>query len=135
MGPGSRLREGRRNRADVVRQEGKNETMNIYVGNLSYDATDNDLQTAFSAYGNVRTAQVVKDRETGRSRGFGFVEMDSQAEAELAIRGLNGTDLRGRSLTVNQAKPPAERGERRSGGGGYGGGGGGGYGGGGGRRY
>lgn len=109
--------------------------MNIYVGNLSYDATDNDLQTAFSAYGNVRTAQVVKDRETGRSRGFGFVEMDSQAEAELAIRGLNGTDLRGRSLTVNQAKPPAERGERRSGGGGYGGGGGGGYGGGGGRRY
>ncbi len=117
-----RLHEGRRDRADVARQEGKNETMNIYVGNLSYDATDNDLQTAFSAYGSVRTAQVVKDRETGRSRGFGFVEMDNQAEAESAIRGLNGTDLRGRSLTVNQAKPQAERGERRGyGGGGYGG--------------
>ncbi len=112
----------------MARQEGKNETMNIYVGNLSYDATDNDLQTAFSAYGSVRTAQVVKDRETGRSRGFGFVEMDNQAEAESAIRGLNGTDLRGRSLTVNQAKPQAERSERR----GYSGGG---YGGGGGRRY
>ncbi|MBE0608738.1 MAG: RNA-binding protein [Dehalococcoidia bacterium] len=118
--------------------------MNIYVGNLSYDATDNDLQTAFSAFGNVRSAQVVKDRETGRSRGFGFVEMDDQGEAEAAIRSLNGTDLRGRALTVNQAKPPAERGERRGGGGGsyggggYGGGGGGGYGGGGGgggRRY
>jgi len=107
--------------------------MNIYVGNLSYNCADNDLQTAFSAYGTVRTAQVVKDRETGRSRGFGFVEMDDQAEAEAAIRGLNGADLLGRALTVNQAKPPAERGERRSYGGG---GGGGGYGGGGGgRRY
>src|SRR5580698_7830662 len=115
---------------------------NLYVGNLSYNCTADDLRELFSQHGNVSSAQVVSDRETGRSRGFGFVEMSDGGEA--AIGALNGTDFMGRSLTVNEARPRESGGGRsgygggggggRSGGGGGGGrsGGGGGYGGGGG---
>ena len=92
-------------------------SMNLYVGNLSYDTTSDDLRTAFEAYGTVSRAQVMSDRETGRSRGFGFVEMDSGGED--AIEAMNGAELQGRRLTVNEAKP---REDRRSGGGGGGGG-------------
>ena len=110
--------------------------MNIYVGNLSFDTSESDLQSAFAAYGAVSTARIATDRDTGRARGFGFVEMTSQTEAQAAIAGLNGTDLQGRTLTVNEARP---REERSSGGnrGGYGGGGGygSGRGGGGGNRW
>ncbi|HMO54613.1 MAG TPA: RNA-binding protein [Tepidiformaceae bacterium] len=110
--------------------------MKLYVGNLSYDTTDNDLATAFGAHGELRSAQVVMDRETGRSRGFGFVEMEDRAQAEAAISALNGQQLQGRTLVVNEAKPREDRGgggRGFGGGGGYGGGnrgGGGGYGGG-----
>ncbi len=100
--------------------------MNIYVGNLSFEVADADLQELFAAYGQVESASVIKDRFSGESRGFGFVEMPSKNDAEAAIAALNGTDLKGRSITVNEAKPKAPK---RSGGGG-----GGGYGGGGGRR-
>lgn len=135
---------------------------NLYVGNLPYNTTADDLREAFSAYGTVTRAQVVADRETGRSRGFGFVEMGDGADK--AVEGLNGAPFQGRTLTVNEARPREERGgggggfggggggggRPRSGGGGgygggsggyggggggYGGGGGGGYGGGGGGRY
>ncbi len=100
---------------------------NIYVGNLTWDATSDDLLALFQEHGAVARAQVITDRETGRSRGFGFVEMDNDGEAQKAIDALNGHDFRGRALTVNEAKPREERG----GGGGYGGGrSGGGYGGG-----
>jgi RNA recognition motif-containing protein len=100
--------------------------LNIYVGNLSFDTSESDLQAAFATYGAVSTARIATDRDTGRARGFGFVEMTNQAESQAAIAGLNGTQLQGRTLTVNEAKP---REERSSGGsrGGYGGGGGGGY--------
>src|SRR5262245_59794492 len=105
---------------------------NIYVGNLTWDATADDLLALFQGYGNVARAQVITDRETGRSRGFGFVEMDNDAEAQAAIDALNGSPFQGRPLTVNEARPRDERGG--GGGGGYGGGrsggGGGGYGGG-----
>ena len=94
----------------------------LYVGGLPYSVTDDKLQEIFSPHGTVESARVITDRMTGRSRGFGFVEMSSQAEAEEAIQKMNGTDLEGRSLTVNEAKPQQER----SGGGGRGGGGGGG---------
>jgi len=114
--------------------------MNIYVGNLSFEVTDADLQELFSAYGQVESASVVKDRFSGESRGFGFIEMPSKSDADTAIAALNGKDVKGRSITVNEAKPKAPK--RSGGGGGYGGGGGGGYGGGGGggggggrRRY
>ncbi len=100
--------------------------MKLYVGNLSYDTTDQDLANAFGAHGELRTAQVVMDRETGRSRGFGFVEMDDRGQAEAAMNALNGQQLQGRTLVVNEAKPREDRG----GGGGYGGGSRGGYGGG-----
>jgi cold-inducible RNA-binding protein len=98
--------------------------LNIYVGNLSFDTSESDLQAAFATYGAVSTARIATDRDTGRARGFGFVEMTNQAESQAAIAGLNGTQLQGRTLTVNEAKP---REERSSGGsrGGYGGGGGG----------
>jgi RNA recognition motif-containing protein len=99
----------------------------VYVGNLSYDVTDGDLQTLFGAHGTVQSAQVIMDRDTGRSKGFGFVEMGTDQEAQAAIAALNGHQSGGRSLTVNEAKP------KESGGGG-GRGGSGGYGGGG-RRY
>lgn len=111
----------------------------LYVGNLSYNIRDDDLQQAFAAYGSVASAKVMMDRDTGRSKGFGFVEMGSDAEAQAAINGLNGQALDGRAVVVNEARPREERpggfgGGGRSGGGGFGGGGGGGYGGGGGGR-
>jgi RNA recognition motif-containing protein len=107
---------------------------NIYVGNLVWDATADDLLALFQSFGAVARAQVITDRETGRSRGFGFVEMDNDQEAQTAIDNLNGTPFRGRPLTVNEARPREERGGGGGGGGGrgYGGGGRGGYGGGGG---
>jgi RNA recognition motif-containing protein len=105
---------------------------NIYVGNLVWDCTADDLLALFQSHGSVARAQVITDRETGRSRGFGFVEMENDAEAQAAIDALNGSNFRGRPLTVNEAKPRENRGGG-GGGGGYGGGGRGGYGGGGGR--
>jgi len=107
--------------------------MNIYVGNLPYSADDGQLNTMFSEYGTVDSARVIMDRDSGRSKGFGFVEMSSDTDAQAAIEALNGQDLDGRPLTVNEARPRAERGSRGGGGGYGGGGGGGGYGGGGGR--
>ena len=107
----------------------------LYVGNLAYSVRDNDLEQAFSQYGSVASAKVMMERDTDRSKGFGFVEMGTDAEALAAIEGLNGQSLGGRSLTVNEARPMEPRpagggyGGGRSGGGGYGGGGGG-YGGG-----
>lgn len=83
--------------------------MKIYVGNLSFDAVDADLESAFGTHGRLTSARVVTDRETGRSRGFGFVEMDNQTEAQAAIQALNGTELRGRMLTVNEARPQGDR--------------------------
>ncbi len=107
--------------------------MNIYVGNLSFDETDESLETAFANHGQVASARVVTDRYSGRSRGFGFVEMPDQTEAEAAIAALNGTEMTGRTLTVNESKPrEGGGGGNRGGGGGNRGGGGGGYGGGGG---
>lgn len=105
----------------------------LYVGNLAYSVTSDELQELFEQFGQVRSAQVLSDRETGRSRGFGFVEMDNDAEAEAAIENLDGRDHDGRRLTVNEARPRTPGGGGGYGGGGYGGGGGGrGYGGGGG---
>ncbi len=116
----------------------------LYVGNLTYNVNESDLEALFSQFGTVQSAQIIVDRDTNRSKGFGFVEMSSDAEAQDAIQGLNGRDHGGRNLTVNEAKPREDRGGGgrggygggggRSGGGGYGGGrsGGGGYGGGGG---
>jgi hypothetical protein len=124
----------------------------LYVGNLAYSVRDESLQEAFGQFGTVTSAKVMMDRETGRSKGFGFVEMGSDAEAQAAINGMNGQALEGRAIVVNEARPREERpggfgggggrggfgggggygGGGRSGGGGYGGGGGGGYGGGGG---
>jgi cold-inducible RNA-binding protein len=95
--------------------------MNIYVGNLSYGTTADDLEAAFAAHGRVASANVITDKMTGRSRGFGFVEMPDEAEARAAIAALNGTDLAGRSLTVNEARPRAERAGGRGGHGGGGG--------------
>ena len=106
----------------------------LYVGNLTYGITDSQLQQLFEAHGTVQSAQVIIDRDTGRSKGFGFVEMGSDAEAQAAIAALNGKDVEGRSLTVNEARPKPEGGGGRGGPGG-GRGGRGGYGGGGGRRY
>src|SRR3954465_11742122 len=100
----------------------------LYVGNLDYGVTDSDLQTMFSAHGTVQSAQVIMDRDTGRSKGFGFVEMGSDQEAQAAISAMNGQEVDGRTLTVNEARPREDRG----GGGGGGGGGRGGFGGGGG---
>jgi cold-inducible RNA-binding protein len=102
----------------------------LYCGNLGFNVTSNDLDQLFAEFGTVKSAEVINDRETGRSKGFGFVEMSSDSEATAAINGINGTEHEGRTLTVNEARPKAER---RGGGGG--GGGGGGYRGGGGRRY
>jgi cold-inducible RNA-binding protein len=102
----------------------------LYVGNLGYGVTDADLLKMFEAHGTVRSAQVIMDRDTGRSKGFGFVEMGSDQEAQAAIAALGGKEVDGRALTVNEARPKTEGGGR----GGYGGGGRGGYGGGGGGR-
>jgi RNA recognition motif-containing protein len=120
--------------------------MNLYIGNLSWSITDNDLQETFEAYGEVTSCKIVKDKMTNRSKGFAFVEMPNDAEANAAISALNGQDLKGRAISVNEARPREERpqggggggyrggggGGNRGGGGGYGGGGGGNYGGGGG---
>ena len=114
----------------------------LYVGNLPYTVRDDDLQQAFSEFGAVNSAKVMMERDTGRSKGFGFVEMSSEAEARAAIEGMNGQQIGGRGLVVNEARPMEPRAPRSGGfggggGGGYGGGGsggGGGYGGGGGRR-
>jgi cold-inducible RNA-binding protein len=124
----------------------------LYVGNLTYQVDSSQLEQLFGQFGTVQSAQVIQDRDTGRSKGFGFVEMDTEAQAQAAIDGLHDQEHDGRRLTVNEAKPREDRGgggggyggggggRPRSGGGGgggYGGGGGGGYGGGGGggRRY
>ena len=114
----------------------------LYVGNMSYDVDSSALEQLFAAHGTVQSAQVITDRDTGRSKGFGFVEMSSDAEAQAAIAAVNGQEHDGRALTVNEAKPRESRGPGGGGGGGGGrrggGGGGGGYGGGGGgggRRY
>ncbi len=109
----------------------------LYVGNLPYSVGDSDLQRMFEPHGTVQSAQVIMDRDTGRSKGFGFVEMGSDQEAQAAIAALNGNEVEGRSLTVNEARPKTEGGGGGGGGGGRGGygGGRGGYGGGGGRRY
>lgn len=113
----------------------------LYVGNLPYSVRDNDLEQAFSAFGSVTSAKVMMERDTGRSKGFGFVEMGSDAEAQAAINGMNGQPLGGRAIVVNEARPMEARPPRsggfggggggRTGGGGYGGGREGGYGGGG----
>jgi RNA recognition motif-containing protein len=100
----------------------------LYVGNLSYDVNSSDLEQLFAQYGTVQSAEVISDRDTGRSKGFGFVQMGSDEEAQAAISALNGQEHSGRSLTVNEAKPREDR--PRGGGGGFGGGGGGGGGGG-----
>jgi RNA recognition motif-containing protein len=100
--------------------EGK--TLNIYVGNLSFNTTESELEKAFAAYGEVSTARIATDRDTGRPRGFGFVEMANQAEAQAAIAALNGSDLQGRTLTVNEARPREDRAGGGNRGGGYGGG-------------
>ncbi|MEO6808847.1 MAG: RNA-binding protein [Isosphaeraceae bacterium] len=126
----------------------------LYVGNLTYSVGDADLEQLFGEFGAIESAQVVQDRDTGRSKGFGFVEMSTDAEAQAAIDGLHDREFNGRRLTVNEARPREDRGGgggggggrgRSGGGGGYGGGGGGyggggggsrgGYGGGGGGRY
>jgi RNA recognition motif-containing protein len=107
----------------------------LYVGNLAYGVSSTDLQTMFEAFGAVQSAQVITDRDTGRSKGFGFVEMGSDQEAQAAIAGLNGKEYDGRSLTVNEARPREDRGGGRGGYGGGGRSGGGGYGGGGRDRY
>ncbi len=83
--------------------------MNIYVGNLSYQATDDDLRTAFEAFGQVASAQVIKDKFTGRSRGFGFVEMPSGEEGQKAIDGVNNQEIAGRPVRVNEARPREDR--------------------------
>ncbi|MDF2462025.1 MAG: recognition motif-containing protein [Ramlibacter sp.] len=103
----------------------------LYVGNLPYSVRDSDLEQAFSQFGSVTSAKVMMERDTGRSKGFGFVEMGSDAEAQAAINGMNGQPLGGRSVVVNEARPMESRPPRSGGSGGYGGGGGG-YGGGGG---
>ena len=113
--------------------------MNIYVGNLSPDATGDDLRQAFAAFGQITSANVIMDKFSGESKGFGFIEMPSKEEATAAIAGMNGKDIKGKAVSVNEARPRVER--PRGGGGGFGGGGGrgrggggGGYGGGGGGR-
>src|SRR5262245_28872744 len=95
----------------------------LYVGNLTYETTSADLEQLFGAHGTVQSAQVIMDRDTGRSKGFGFVEMGSDAEAQAAIAALSGKDVGGRALTVNEAKPREDRGGGGGGRGGYGGGG------------
>jgi RNA recognition motif-containing protein len=87
----------------------------LYVGNLTFGMTDSDLEQLLSAHGTVRSAQVIMDRDTGRSKGFGFVEMDSSEEAQAAIAALNGQDLNGRALTVNEARPKEGRGGNKGG--------------------
>jgi RNA recognition motif-containing protein len=87
----------------------------LYVGNLSYDMTDSDLQNLFAAHGTVQSAQVIMDRDAGRSKGFGFVELETGEQAQAAIKAMNGQDINGRALTVNEARPREERGGSRGG--------------------
>ena len=102
--------------------------MRIYVGNFAYEMSEQELREAFEAYGQVEEVAIVRDRDTGRSRGFAFVEMPTSAEAQAAITALNGKEFEGRAMTVNEARPRTERGFGGRGGGGFGGGrGGGGY--------
>ena len=100
--------------------------MNIFVGNLSYSSTEDGLRTMFAEHGEVASARIIQDRETGRSRGFGFIEMPNDEEAKAAITAMNGKDLDGRPLRVNEAQPKTDRGSGGGGGGRGGGGGGGG---------
>ena len=93
--------------------------MNIYVGNLSHDVTEDDLRQAFEAFGEVSSVNIIKDRFTGESRGFGFVEMPTKTEADSAITGMNGQDLKGRAVNVNEARPRAQGGGRGGGRGGF----------------
>ena len=86
--------------------------MNIYVGNLSFEATEDDLRQAFAAFGQVASVSIIEDKFSGKSRGFGFVEMPNKAEADKALEGLNGKDIKGRALKVNEAKPRADRDDR-----------------------
>ena len=83
--------------------------MNIYVGNISYETSEEDLSTAFGAYGEVSSAKIITDRDTGRSKGFAFVEMPDQSNGEAAVEGLNGQDMGGRALRVNEARPRESR--------------------------
>lgn len=106
----------------------------LYVGNLSYNTTSSDLEQLFGQHGTVQSAEIINDRDTGRSKGFGFVQMGSDEEAQAAIEALHEKEIDGRNLTVNEARPREDRPRSGGGGGGYGGGGGGGYGGGGGGR-
>jgi|SRR6185295_17977667 len=99
--------------------------MNIYVGNLSYEATESDIRAAFEAHGEVSTVSIIMDKMTGRSRGFGFVEMPDQGAGQAAISALNLQEIRGRAITVNEAKPKTEGSRGGGGGRGFGGGGGG----------
>jgi RNA recognition motif-containing protein len=94
--------------------------VNIYVGNLSFDVSEEDVQAAFEAFGKVESVKLIKDKYSGASRGFGFVEMPSKDEAKAAIAGLNGKELKGRALNVNEARPRAERPRGGGGGGGRG---------------
>ena len=109
--------------------------MNIYVGNLSRETTEDDVRQAFEAFGQVESANIIKDKFSGESRGFGFVEMPSKDEAQKAIEEMNGKDLMGRAVNVNEARPKTNRSDSRGGSGGFGGGRGGGGGSRGGRRY
>ncbi len=88
--------------------------MNIYVGNLSYEITDDEVRDIFSPHGEISSVSIIKDKYSGQSKGFGFVEMPNQAEAEEAIKALNESDLKGRNIKVNQAKPKEERPKRRA---------------------
>jgi len=93
--------------------------MNIYVGNMSFDTTEDQLREAFAGFGEVSSVRVITDRDSGRPKGFAFVEMGSQDEATAAIAGLNGKEVNGRTLNVNEAKPKNDGGGNRGGGGGY----------------
>ncbi len=108
--------------ADITLELVRGKLLNIYVGNLSFDTTERDLETAFATHGAVSEARITTDRETGRARGFGFVEMANSAEAQAAIAALNGSELQGRTLTVNEARPREQRGQGGNRGGGYSGG-------------
>jgi RNA recognition motif-containing protein len=103
--------------------------MNLYVGNLLFDVAENDLRTLFEPFGQVTEVRLIMDKFSGKSKGFGFIEMPSKDEAQKAIEGLNGKDIKGRAMTVNEAKPKVERGGRGGFGGGRGGRGRGGFGG------
>jgi RNA recognition motif-containing protein len=98
---------------NIIKDE-KEVSMNIYVGNLSYEATEEDLKQAFEGFGQVESVNIIKDKYSGESKGFGFVEMPAKAEAQSAIEGLNGKELKGRTLKVNEARPRSQ--DRRGGG-------------------